>query len=106
VLAAMLRCHRRKPDETVIRALPERLRRPACRSTALLRLAVLLQRPRSTDPLPPLELEADDKALQFKLPREWLEQHPLTRADLEQERDYLKQLDIKLQIRAGERMAA
>ncbi len=106
ILAAIVRCHRRKPDEAAIRALPERLRRAACRITALLRLAVLLQRPRSIDPLPALELSAEDKLLQFKLPSEWLDQHPLTRADLEQERDYLKQLDIKLQVRAGERIAA
>jgi len=105
VLAAIVRSHRRKPDELVMRELPERLRRPTSRVTALLRLAVLLQRGRAADPAPPIELQADDKALQLKLPQVWLDQHPLTQADLDQERDYLKQLDIKLQVKADERLA-
>jgi exopolyphosphatase/guanosine-5'-triphosphate,3'-diphosphate pyrophosphatase len=103
VLAAILRSHRRKPDDAVLRSLPERLRRPTARVTALLRLAVLLQRGRAADPAPPIELQADDKALQIHLPQQWLERHPLTRADLDQERDYLKQLDIKL--RADDKLA-
>lgn len=106
VLAAILRNHRRKPDEFIVRALPERLRRPTARITALLRLAVLLQRGRAADPPPPIDLQADDKLLQLKLPRRWLDAHPLTRADLDQERDYLKQFDIKLQVRDSEKMAA
>jgi exopolyphosphatase / guanosine-5'-triphosphate,3'-diphosphate pyrophosphatase len=106
VLAAILRSHRRKPDDGVLRGLPERLRRPTARVTALLRLAVLLQRGRAADPAPPIELQAEDKTLQIRLPQEWLERHPLTRADLDQERDYLKQLDIKLQVRADDKLAA
>lgn len=106
VLAAILRSHRRKPDDAVLRGLPDRLRRPTARVTALLRLAVLLQRGRAVDPAPPIQLQAEDKTLQMRLPQAWLERHPLTRADLDQERDYLKQLDIKLQVRADERLAA
>jgi exopolyphosphatase / guanosine-5'-triphosphate,3'-diphosphate pyrophosphatase len=105
-LAAILRNHRRKPDEAVLRVLPERLRRPTTRVTALLRLAVLLQRGRAADPPPSIELQADDKLLQLKLSRAWLDEHPLTQADLDQERDYLKQFDIKLQVRDNEKMAA
>ncbi|MEO6690015.1 MAG: Ppx/GppA phosphatase family protein [Dokdonella sp.] len=105
-LAAIIRSHRRKPDREAIEALPERLRRPARRLTALLRLAALLQRSRTTDPLPPLELVADDRTLRLELPSAWLDQHPLTRADLEQERDYFKILDLKLQVRARESAAA
>ncbi|HET8942396.1 MAG TPA: exopolyphosphatase [Rudaea sp.] len=106
VLAAMLRCHRRKPDVAALRALPERLRLSGLRVTALLRLAVLLQRARNTEPLPPLQLQADGKTLLLALPTTWMATHPLTRADLESERDYLKQLDIKLQVRESEKFAA
>jgi len=81
-----------------LHALPERLHLPAVRATALLRLAVLLQRSRGIGPLPKLRLNADGKSLQLNLPKSWLEAHPLTRADLEQERDYLKQLEIRLRI--------
>lgn len=106
VLAAILRCHRRKPDEAVLRLLPERLRRPTARITALLRLAILLHRSRSAETLPAIELTAEDRLLQIGLPRSWLDAHPLTRADLEQEREYLKHYDIKLQVREDEKLAA
>ncbi len=105
-LAAIIRSHRRKPDREVINALPDRLRVSARRLTALLRLAALLERPRTTEPLPPLHLVADDKSLRLELPGGWLDQHPLTRADLEQERDYFKILDLKLQVRSLDVAAA
>ncbi|MEO7430664.1 MAG: Ppx/GppA phosphatase family protein [Dokdonella sp.] len=105
-LAAIIRSHRRKPDRDTIEALPERMRRPTRRLTALLRLAALLQRGRTTDPLPPLTLVADDRTLRLELPALWLDQHPLTRADLEQERNSFKNLDLKLQVRATETATA
>lgn len=105
-LAAIIRSHRRKPDREAIDALPERLRRPIRRLTALLRLAALLERPRTTEPMPPLHISVDDKTVRLELPAAWLDQHPLTRADLEQERDYFKILDLKLQVRPLEKAAA
>lgn len=101
-LATILRCHRRKPDLEALASLPERLRRTATRVTALLRLAVLLHRARSAERLPALSVQGDDKQLELKLDRGWLEQHPLTVADLDQERDHLKDLGLKLQLRAAE----
>jgi len=105
-LAAILRCHRRKPDDSALRVLPERLRRATARVTALLRLAVLLQRSRAPERQPQIQLQADDRVLQLSLTRNWLESHPLTRADLDQEREYLRHYDIKLQVREAERIAA
>ena len=105
-LAAIIRSHRRKPDRESIDALPERLRRTARRLTALLRLAALLSRSRTTDPLPALRASAEDKTLRLDLPASWLDQHPLTRADLEQEVSFFKILDLKLQVRSPERATA
>ena len=105
VLAAILRNQRRKPDASVLEVLPERLRRTAQRVTVLLRLAVLLQRARSADALPAISLRADDRSLELRLPAAWLEEHPLSLADLEQERDPLKDLGVRLQLRADERVA-
>jgi exopolyphosphatase/guanosine-5'-triphosphate,3'-diphosphate pyrophosphatase len=105
-LAAIIRSHRRKPDRESIDALPERLRRTARRLTALLRLAALLGRSRTTDPLPPLRASAEDKTLRLDLPASWLEQHPLTRADLEQEVSFFKILDLKLHVKSVESVAA
>jgi exopolyphosphatase/guanosine-5'-triphosphate,3'-diphosphate pyrophosphatase len=105
-LAAIIRSHRRKPDRATIATLPERLRTPVRRLTALLRLAALLERARSTEPPPRLRLGADDKTLHLELSRDWLDQHPLTRADLDQERDYFKILDLKLRVGEIEKAAA
>ena len=106
MLAAIIRSHRRKPDREAIDALPERLRATARRLTALLRLAALLERARTTEPMPALHLAVEDRTLRLELPPGWLDQHPLTRADLEQERDYIKILDLKLQVRTLEKAAA
>lgn len=105
-LAALVRSHRRKPDRVGVEALPERLRTPIRRLSALLRLAALLERARTTDPLPPLHLVAGERTLVLELPADWLDRHPLTRADLDQERDYFKLLDLKLQVNASEHVAA
>lgn len=101
LLAAILRSHRRRPDDEQLRALPARMQPGAQRLTALLRLAVLLHRARGDEALPPLRLAAADHQLLLELPRSWLEQHPLSRVDLDQERDYLKHLGIKLQVAKG-----
>jgi exopolyphosphatase/guanosine-5'-triphosphate,3'-diphosphate pyrophosphatase len=71
----------------------------------LLRLAVLLQRPRSAEPLPSMQLRAEERNLELRMPASWLDQHPLTVADLEQERDPLKDLGVRLQLRADESVA-
>ncbi len=98
LLAAILRSHRRRPDAGSLRALPARMQPTAQRLTALLRLAVLLHRARSKQALPDLHLDAGPAQLTLGLPRSWLERHPLTRTDLEQERDQLKLIDIKLKV--------
>ena len=95
-LAAILRSHRRRPDAEGMRALPPRMQPATRRLTSLLRLAVLLHRSRSDEALPPIRLTANDNQLNMELPADWLDNHPLTRVDLERERDYLKQIDIKL----------
>jgi len=97
-LAAILGSHRRRPKADTLQALPPRMQPATSRLTSLLRLAVLLHRSRSDEALPPLALTADGNQLTIELPASWLENHSLTRIDLERERDYLKHLGIKLQV--------
>jgi exopolyphosphatase/guanosine-5'-triphosphate,3'-diphosphate pyrophosphatase len=79
----------------------------SCSPTPIsLELAALLSRGRTTDPLPSIRVQAEDKALRLELPASWLDQHPLTRADLEQEVSFFKILDLKLQVKSPERVAA
>ncbi len=51
-------------------------------------------------------MKIDDRALQLRMPAAWLDQHPLTRTDLDQERDYLKHLDVKLQVKTDDKLEA
>ncbi len=98
LLACVVEAHRRKPDKPTFNALPPRLRQFARRITALLRLAVLLRRARRSETLPPLQLQARGEQLQLRVPASWLQQHPLTVTDLDQERTLLAELGIRLDI--------
>lgn len=98
VIATIIRSQRRKPQRSQFDALPARFQRDARSLTGLLRLAALLQRGRSNDALPVICLDPGERSLKMVFPDGWLNRHPLTRTDLEQERDYFKQLDIKLQV--------
>jgi len=82
VLATLVRTHRRNVAKTAFDALPDRLLLPTRRKAALLRLAVLLHRAHESDPIPTLELSADDNRLSLVLSQEWLQSRPLLRADL------------------------
>lgn len=82
VLAALVRTHRRNVPKNAFEALPDRLLLPTRRKAALLRLAVLLHRAHESDPIPTLDLSADDNRLSLVLSQEWLQSRPLLRADL------------------------
>jgi exopolyphosphatase/guanosine-5'-triphosphate,3'-diphosphate pyrophosphatase len=62
----------------------------------LLRLAVLLHRGRSPQPLPPVVLRVKGRNVSLELPQRWMKDHPLTLEDLEQERVYLKEAGFRL----------
>jgi exopolyphosphatase/guanosine-5'-triphosphate,3'-diphosphate pyrophosphatase len=64
----------------------------------VLRLAVLLHRGRSPQPLPEVQLSVKGRTVNMKLPQGWMKDHPLTLEDLEQERGYLKDAGFRLNI--------
>ena len=68
----------------------------ARRLALLLRLAALLNRGRSGQPLPDLGLTEAGDVVQLRFPAAWLDAHPLTRADLDEERRYLKRAGFTL----------
>ena len=68
----------------------------AIRLAILLRLAVLLNRSRSRNPLPAIQLSADGRNLCLRFPAGWLDDNPLTVADLVRETDYLRQTRFTL----------
>jgi exopolyphosphatase/guanosine-5'-triphosphate,3'-diphosphate pyrophosphatase len=69
----------------------------------LLRLAVLLNRGRSAVALPNIELAAKGRTLELRFPARWLNEHPLTVADLQLEIEFLRPEDLRLRVFSGGR---
>jgi exopolyphosphatase/guanosine-5'-triphosphate,3'-diphosphate pyrophosphatase len=64
----------------------------------ILRLAVLLHRGRSPQPLPEVRLRVKGRVVTLELPARWMKEHPLTLEDLEQEKHYLKEAGFRLSL--------
>jgi len=96
VLAALVGAHRRKVDLEKVQDLPPPWHEKAEALIVLLRLAVLLNRGGSSVPLPQVVAEPKMRALELRFPSRWLNEHPLTQADLEQEAEFLKTQNFKL----------
>ncbi len=94
-LATLVRSHRRKvPMDLFTGEDAEAL----LRLTVLLRLAVVLRRSRNNDVVPDIQLKTHGDVLQIKLSGAWLNEHPLTRLDLEQETEFLTHTPISLKV--------
>jgi exopolyphosphatase/guanosine-5'-triphosphate,3'-diphosphate pyrophosphatase len=99
LLAALVGNHRRKLNLEQIEDLVPPWHTRAEFLIVLLRLAVLLHRGRGPRALPEIELRPKGRSLEIGFPKGWLDQHPLTAADLEQETEYLRVAGFRL--RAG-----
>jgi len=97
-LAALVRTHRRGIPKSAFDLIPDRLLAAARRTSALLRLAVLLHRSHEADSMPVLALAADDGTLRLQLDRRWLDARPLLRADLEGETEEIAGLQLQLDL--------
>jgi exopolyphosphatase / guanosine-5'-triphosphate,3'-diphosphate pyrophosphatase len=95
IVAALVRTHRRRIGRDLFRHLPKRHRRLALPLSVLLRTAVRLHHSRTEAPLPRIGVERDF-VLKLQFPPGWLDEHPLTRADLELEAEALAAVDIDL----------
>ncbi len=101
LLSALVRRHRRSFPADAFTHLPREWAQPARRLGVLLRLAVVLHRGRSRQPLPPLTLAVNQQRLELRFPAGWLDEHPLTQADLEAEARYLKKAGFRLEMGAN-----
>ncbi len=98
LLACVVGTHRRKPNVVMLEDLPPPWHIKAEFLMVLLRLAVLLHRGRTVVSLPPIQLRAKARSLEVEFPRRWLDDHPLTSADLDQEAEYLKAIGFRLRV--------
>ena len=97
-LAAMMRGQRRSIPKKQLEKLSEELQLPTLRLMILLRLALVFNRGRSEQTDTYVGLAVNKKGLHLTLPEGWLADHPLTEADIKQEKKHLKAVKIKLKI--------
>ena len=98
LLAALVGAHRRKPSLEHLEELVPPWHVKAEFLIVLLRLAVLLHRDRGSRALPQIELRVKGRNVELEFPKGWLESHPLTVADLEQEVEYLQAAGFRLRV--------
>jgi len=98
LLAAVVGAHRRKLPLAGLDDLMPPWHLKALYLIVLLRLAVLLHRGRGPRSLPDIHLQVKGKQADVTFPRGWLDEHPLTAIDLEQEADYLAVAGFKLKV--------
>ena len=96
-LAFLIGSQRRQIDTPCSQRLPRALREAALRLAMLLRLAVLLNRSRSQVEMPQIDLSVGDRSLVLRFDSTWLQENPLTVADLEREQAYLVDVGYELE---------
>jgi exopolyphosphatase/guanosine-5'-triphosphate,3'-diphosphate pyrophosphatase len=98
-LAALVLGHRRKFPLDTFMALPRTSRDRVRKAVVLLRLAVLIHRGRSATADPNPEVAAQGESLSLRFGEGWLDDHPLTRLEFEQEAVRLGAAGITLDVR-------
>jgi exopolyphosphatase/guanosine-5'-triphosphate,3'-diphosphate pyrophosphatase len=97
LLAVLVRTHRRKFVRSFFSSLPAPWNELAPYLSIILRLAVLLRRNRFDADLPEFRIAIEKTKIRLTFPSNWLNESPLTHADLIQEADYLKHGGFKLE---------
>jgi exopolyphosphatase/guanosine-5'-triphosphate,3'-diphosphate pyrophosphatase len=103
LIASLVTLHRRKLDDPFLDELPSSWRAPVFKLVVLLRLAVLLHRSRSPTDLPAITLSTGKDFLELKFPQGWLDDNPLTAADVEQEKEWLRARGFELELARAKR---
>jgi exopolyphosphatase / guanosine-5'-triphosphate,3'-diphosphate pyrophosphatase len=96
LLATLVLYHRKKFPGTAFKHLPPPWRSYAPILVIILRLAVLLHRNRYIEEMPAFEFSLVKNKINLVFPYGWLQDAPLTQADLTQEADYLEFAGFKL----------
>ncbi len=89
LLSTLILLHRKRFLLLPFKRLPEPWHQYAPLMTIILRLAVVLHRSREANFVPELILLHNKTRFELIFPDYWLDNHPLTRADLKQEAEYL-----------------
>lgn len=97
-LAVLTQYQKGKPNADLLKDLPEPEGRRLCYLLTIMRLAVSFKHVEFLEQLPEFGVQAGDKSLSLGFPEGWLEDHPLTLSELEQEQIYLNRLGMELNV--------
>ncbi|MGR9052579.1 MAG: exopolyphosphatase [Gammaproteobacteria bacterium] len=97
VLSTLIKSHRRKISKSRFKKLPDHWKEQIPLLVIVLRLAILLHRNRNDADLPAFEIDIADTQVRLRFPENWLEQAPLTRADLQREAEHLEPIGYRLE---------
>ncbi|HEY6642608.1 exopolyphosphatase [Povalibacter sp.] len=98
ILACIVGAHRRKIHLEDLEDLSPPWHLKVEFLIVILRLAVLLHRGRSAAALPRIALQAKGRSLEIGFPRGWIDDHPLTMADLDNECEHLRSTGFRLKV--------
>jgi exopolyphosphatase/guanosine-5'-triphosphate,3'-diphosphate pyrophosphatase len=98
-MALLVRAHRRRLQKQLFEDQPKARRKRLIRLAILLRLAVLLHRSRTDETVPIQEVTATRHGIALEFAPDWLADHPLTAADLENEAEQIAGLGFTLKAR-------
>ena len=96
MLAFIIASQRELIDLQTLQQLASSWRDTALRVTIIHRLAVLLNRSRSTRELPRGNFAVTDESIKLAFPDGWLTANPLTIADLSREQKFLANIEFEL----------
>lgn len=100
-LALLVRGHRKKLSSDVLDCMPTAERPQLTRACVLLRLAVLINRSRNPRATPIVTARARGNTLEITFPQDWLIQHPLTQADLDEEAKQIALAKMELRFKSA-----
>lgn len=99
LLGVLIRFYRKKIKLSELQTLVPNQPKQLTKLITLLRLAIIFNKKRQYKQLPGVDLTANDEKLTLQFSSHWLDKHSILKADLLQEQQYLKPINIDLQIK-------
>jgi exopolyphosphatase/guanosine-5'-triphosphate,3'-diphosphate pyrophosphatase len=101
-LSILVRLHRRRYHPELVEDSLYVRSEALCLMIRLLRIAVLFNRGRMPIELPSIQIDVDAaEDMTLEIAQDWLDNHPLTAADLEQEAESMRSVGYELELLAS-----
>ena len=97
-MAALVLGHRGKPTKDKIAEVAPMWDRQLLHLVCLLRLASHIHRRRSPRPAPEVRMSLRNREMRLVFPGDWLDERPLSRADLEEDAKHLEGLGYRITV--------